>query len=115
MNMRLRLPVAIGVMSLPLIALGCDSEEQSMASCSMAATIAFDGREYIAVNLRHGRQDGTVRVGRRVGVGQRATCPGQPEQQVRVYKMIGVPIGKGVYSKPDFGVMQRWNRDGTIK
>ena len=90
-NMTIRLPAAL-VLALSWLVGGCDSDEQGMASCSMAATIAFGGREYIAVG-----------------------CPGQPERQVQVYKVVGVPVGQGVFSKPEFGLMERWNQDGTIK
>lgn len=115
MKMRLRVPVALGGVVLSFLAGGCDSDEQSMASCQMASAISFEGREYIAVNPRPGSEQRNARVGRRLGVGERATCPGQPEQQVQVYKLFGVPIGEGVFSKPEFGVMKRWNRDGTVE
>ena len=84
-------------------------------SCSRASTICFEGRAYIAVDSLPGLKHKEVRVGRRLGLGDRATCPGQPEQHVRVYKVVGVPLGQGVFSKPEFGLTERWNRDGVIK
>lgn len=113
--MTIRLPVVFAVLVLSWFVSSCDSDEQGMASCSLAPTIAFDGREYIAVDsmpaLKH-RQD---RVGDRLGIGERATCPGQPVRQVQVYKVVGVPVGQDVFSKPEFGLMERWNQGGTIK
>ena len=113
-DMTIRLPVAV-VLALSWFVGGCDSDEQGMASCSMAATIAFGGREYIAVDSLPGLKRREVRVGERLGLGERATCPGQPERQVQVYKVLGVPVGQGVFSKPEFGLMERWNQDGSIK
>lgn len=56
-----------------------------------------------------------VRVGERLGLGERATCPEQAVRQVEVYKVVGVPVGQGEFSKPEFGVMERWNQNGTIQ
>ena len=113
--MTIRLPAVFAVLVLSSIVGGCGSDEDSMASCSVAATITFAGREYIAVDSLPGLKRKEVRVGERLGVGERATCPWQPERQVQVYKVVGVPVGQGVFSKPEFGLMERWNQDGTIK
>jgi hypothetical protein len=115
MNVTIRLSVAFQVLLMSWLVGGCDSNEQGMDSCSMAATIAFDGREYIAVDSLPGLKRTEIRVGERLGIGERATCPGQPERQVQVHKLVGVPVGQAVFSKPEFGLMERWNLDGTIK
>lgn len=114
--MTIRLPVAFEVLVLACLLGGCGSDgEQGTLSCSLAATIAFDGREYIAADSPPGLKRRQVRVGERLGLGERAACPGQAVRQVEIYKLVGVPVGQGVFSKPEFGVMQRWNQDGTIK
>ncbi|MDP2773953.1 MAG: hypothetical protein Q8O61_10380 [Nocardioides sp.] len=114
MTMTIRLPV-VAVLVTSWFVSGCNSDERSMPSCVQTATIAFDGREYVAVDSLPGLQRREVRVGERLGTGERATCPGQPVRQVQVYKVVGVPVGQGVFSKPEFGLMERWNQDGTIK
>jgi hypothetical protein len=114
MNMTIRLPIAVGALVLSWLLGGCDFGEQSAASCSLTATIRFDGRAYIEVDSLPGLKRREVRVGHRLGGGERATCPGHPRQQVQVYKVVGVPIGHGVFSTPEFGLMKRWNRDGSI-
>ena len=114
MNPRVRAALAL----LPLLApvAACAEHEQSAASCQFAPTIAFDGREYIAVHsLPRGLGHGKVRVGELLGQGEAAHCPGQPERQVKVYKVVGEPVARAVISRPEFGLMGRWNRDGIIK
>lgn len=115
MTMTIRLPVAFGVLVLSWFVGGCNSDEEGAAACSLAATITFDGREYIAVDSLPKFKRKGARVGERLGLGERATCPGQAVRQVEVYKLVGVPVGQGVFSKPEFGVMERWNQDGTIR
>lgn len=115
MNMTPRLALAAGALVLSWLVGGCASDEQGMSSCTLTATIGFDGREYIAADSLPGLKRREVRVGERLGTGVRSTCPGQPERKVQVYKLVGVPVGKGVYSKPEFGLMARWNQDGSIK
>lgn len=110
-----RLPLALGVVVLAWSTGGCGSSEQGTASCLIAATIAFDGREYIAVGSLPSQERDEVRIGERLGTGERATCPGDPVQQVQVYRLAGVPVGRAVWSEPEFGLMHRWNRDGTIQ
>lgn len=113
MNPRVR--AALGLLPLLAPVASCAEHEQRAASCQVAPTIAFGGREYIAVHSLPGRVDGKVRAGELLGQGEAAHCPGWPERPVEVYKVVGVPVGRAVVSRPEFGLMERWNRDGTIK
>jgi hypothetical protein len=115
MSMRTHLHGAAVLMLLSPMTAGCSSDEQVQASCSMAPTIAFEGREYIAVGSLPGLKRTEVRAGKRLGTGESASCPGQPMQEVQVFKVAGVPVGKAVFVKPNDGLMKRWNRDGSIK
>lgn len=60
MNMRVDVPAALGLMVLWSMVGGCDSEDQSEQSCQIAPTIAFEGREYIAVGPGQGWNTRTV-------------------------------------------------------
>jgi hypothetical protein len=115
MNMRARLPAAAGLLLLSSLTAGCDSDEQGDASCSLTASIAFEGREYIAVESLPGLKRTEIRAGKRLGPGEAATCPGQPVREVQVFKVAGMPVGRAVFVEPGYGLMERWNRDGSIK
>ena len=32
-----------------------------------------------------------------------------------MFRIVGIPVEDAVFSKPDFGLMSRWNEDGTIE
>ncbi len=115
MNMTRGSPVAVGTLALVCSLVACSSDERGTASCSLPAAITFDGREYIAVNSLPGLERKEVRAGKLLGVGYAATCTGESAQQVQVYKVVGVPVGTAVVSRPEFGLMERWNLDGAIK
>ena len=114
MNMRARLHTAVGLLLLSALTAGCGSDEQGDASCSLTASIAFEGREYIAVESLPGLKPTEVRAGKHLGTGEAATCPGQAVQEVRVFKVVGIPVAQAVFSEPEFGLMERWNQDGAI-
>ena len=80
----------------------------------MTATIAFDGKEYIAVDSLPTVTASQVRKGPRLGTGQQSTCPGQPAQPVEVYRLVGIKPDQAVFSEPEFGLMERWNEDGSM-
>jgi hypothetical protein len=81
----------------------------------LTASIAFEGREYIAVESLPNLERTEIRAGERLGTGEAATCPGRAAQEVRVFKVVGVPVAQAVFSEPEFGLMTRWNEDGAIK
>lgn len=103
-------------MTLFSIVGGCRAEQQGEIACSMDNTIAFEGREYVGTYPAQGLKGKKVRVGERLGSGEKATCSGDP-LRVRVYRIQGVPIEQAVFAKPGavYGVMESWNEDGTIE
>lgn len=115
MNMQARLPAAAGLLVLFWLAAGCGSDVQGDASCSLTASIGFEGREYIAVESLSGTNPTEIRAGKPLGTGEAATCPGQPVREVQVFKVTGVPVDRAVFVEPGYGLMERWNRDGSIK
>jgi hypothetical protein len=115
MNMRALLHAAAGLLLLSSLTAGCGADEQGGASCSLTASIAFEGREYIAVGSLPGLKRTEARAGKRLGTGEAATCPGQAAQEVHAFKVAGVPVAQAVFSKPEFGLMERWNEEGAIK
>ena len=116
MNMRARLHTAAGLLLLSSLTAGCDSDERGGdASCSLTASIAFAGREYTAIQSLPGLKRTEIRAGKRLGTGEAATCPGQAVQEVQVFKVVGIPVARAVFSKPEFGLMERWNQDEAIK
>jgi hypothetical protein len=106
MNMRARLLASAGLLLLSLLTVGCDSDEQVHASCSLSASITFENREYTAVESLPGLGRRKVRIGERLGSGELGTCPGQPERRVEVYKVVGVPVERAVFSEPEYGLMR---------
>jgi hypothetical protein len=115
MNVRVRLPAAAGLLLLSSLTVGCDSDEQGHASCSLTASIAFKDGEYIAVESLPGLKRTEIHAGKRLGVGEAATCAGQPVRKVQVFKVVGIPVAEAVFSKPEFGLMERWTQDGVIE
>ena len=112
----MRVPTALVVRALAGALGGCGPEQQGEIACSMDNTIAFEGREYLGTSPAQGFRGEKVRVGERLGFGEKATCSGDP-LKVRVYRIRGVPVEQAVFAKPGdlYGVMERWNDDGTIK
>ena len=106
MNMRARLHASAGLLLLSLLTAGCNSDEQVQASCSLTASITFESREYTAVESLPGLNRRKVRIGERLGSDELGTCPGQPERRVEVYKVVGVPVERAVFSKPEYGLMR---------
>jgi hypothetical protein len=115
MGMRASLHISAGLLLLSSLMAGCDSDEQGHASCSLSASIAFEGREYLAVDSLPGLKRTEIHTGKRLGTGEAATCPGQAAQEVHVFKVVGIPVAQAVFSKPEFGLMERWNQDGAIE
>jgi hypothetical protein len=76
------------------------------ASCSLDASITFDGHEYIGVESLPGLAGGKVRIGERLGTGELGTCTGEPERQVEVHRVVGMPVRQAVFSKPEYGPMR---------
>jgi hypothetical protein len=98
------------VASLPLLAsvVSCSADEPVAASCTLDAHITFNGQAYIPVeSLPQIEDGGEIRLGKRLGKGELGTCPGEPERQVEVYKVVGVAAERAVFSKPDYGLMKR--------
>lgn len=106
MNMPSRLAVALGILVLAGSLGGCDLDEQGMTSCSLTANITFNDREYIAVGSLPGVTGTEARTGKHLGTGEIGTCPGEPERQVQVYKLVGVPVERAVFSKQEHGLMR---------
>lgn len=113
--MRARRHTAAALLLLSPITTGCDSTEQGVASCSLTATITFEGREYIAVESLPGLERTEIHAGKRLGTGEAATCPGRAVREVDVFKVAGIPVAHAVFSKPELGLMERWNQDGAIE
>jgi hypothetical protein len=109
--MRAALPVAAGLLVIPLV--GCGADER--APCALPAHITFEGKTYIAADDLPGRQSGEVRVDERLGTGQLGTCPGEPEQAVDVFRVAGVSVERAVFSKPKHGLMRPLGPDEAIE
>ena len=95
----------------------CDERGGATAEgCSTSATIAFEGREYTAVESLDGMKADKAEVGARLGVGEApSSCGDDPGQRVQVFKVVGVPATQAVFAKPVYGLMARSNVDGTAK
>ena len=105
---------ARGLLLLAGLLSACAEDDRVSASCSLTATIAFEGREYEAVDSLPGLEAMEVEVGERLGTGERAACPGEKAERVQVYEVVGVPARRAIFSEPVFGLMGRWNEDGTL-
>lgn len=115
MLMEVRPTFVAGILLLSSLTAACESNEPGHFSCSLTASIAFEGRDYIAAEHLPDHDRDETRVGKRLGIGQAATCPGQPERDVKVFRLVGIPVAEAVLAMPVFGVMERWNRDGAIE
>ena len=109
--MRAVLPVAVGLLVMPLG--GCGADEPG--PCALTAHITFEGNTYIVADGLPGRQSDKVRIGERLGTGQLGTCPGEPEQVVDVFKVAGVSAERAIFSKPKHGLMRPLGPDEAIE
>ncbi len=113
--MTMRLATLLLSLILPLLAAGCSEEQMSSATCDLAASITFDGREYLAAKSVPELGSRKVRIGALLGTGEVAACPGQKPRKVEVYRVRGVSEERAVFAEPMFGLMRRWNMDGSIQ
>ena len=110
------LPALLGL-ALACVLTGCDERGGTRAEgCSTSASIAFEGREYTAVESLDGVKADEVGEGARLGVGEApSSCGDDPGQLVQVFEVVGVPATEAVFAKPVYGLMARSNVDGTEK
>lgn len=120
--MRTALQPLVAAALLPAVTLASCSadatlgdDEPAVMSCSLAAVITFDGRQYMAAESLPGLHRRAVQKGKRLATGEAAACPGRDGQDVRVFKVVGVHVEDAVFSKPVFGLMSRWNEDRSIE
>lgn len=109
-NWPLRALASLATCAILLIA-GCSDDEGVGQSCLLTPSIAFDGREYTEAQRERGSTEEQVRVGRHLGVGEAAACGGADGERVEVFKVVGIPVGEAVYSKPVWGLMERTHFD----
>ncbi|HSE09643.1 MAG TPA: hypothetical protein VLB29_13335 [Nocardioidaceae bacterium] len=107
MSVRGRARAVASLLSLLALVASCAGDEQAAAPCTLDASITFDGHAYIPVDSLPGLAGGKVRVGERLGTGELTTCQGEPERNVEVYKVVGIPAERAVFSKPEHGLMRR--------
>ena len=112
-HMPCRSLAVVGILVLTSWVTGCDPEEQGMASCATATILTFDGREYVATDPRAALRGRPVRVGKKLGVGDIATCPEDSLRKVPVYRIKGIPVGQAVFARPPLGLMERSHEAAT--